>query len=68
MMGNLMRRGEALARTAQQRAIGAIADRLRAAGGLSVEAESGRVIIGARGLAKRWLSDPALRFLAGSVK
>jgi hypothetical protein len=66
MMGNLVRRGEELARAAQARRIGQVSARLKELlSGVSIETEEARVLVSGRGLLKRWLIDPQLRFLAG---
>ena len=66
MMRALLKRGEELARTAQADRIERIAGRLREiVRGGSIETGEARVIVSGRGLLKRWLIDPQLRFLAG---
>lgn len=68
-MIKLVRRGEALAREAQQRKLRQLADELRSIlGGASVEVEEARVLVRGRGIIKRWLLDPSLRFLSGGLK
>lgn len=65
-MGELARRGAEIARTAQQRRLAAIADELRVVlGSGAVEVEEARVLVRGKGLTKRWLIDPGLRFLKG---
>lgn len=64
---------EARARDAGARAVVRVAERLAdAAGealpGVSVKAESARVVISGRGLGRRWLRDPALRWLGGLLR
>ena len=64
MMTALTRRAEALARQRQAAKLREIADRLRTlVGEGAVEVEEARVLVRGRGLIKRWLIDPALRFL-----
>jgi hypothetical protein len=66
MMSDLLRRGAELARAAQRRRVEAVAARLREIlRGVSIEAEEARVLVSGKGLLKRWLIDPRLRFLAG---
>jgi hypothetical protein len=66
MMSGLLKRGEELVRTAQAGRIEQIAGRLRdLVRGGSIETGEARVIVSGRGLLKRWLIDPQLRFLAG---
>ena len=56
---------EARARQAARRRAEAIAERMRATlRGASVEATETGVIVSGRGLVRRWLIDPELRFLA----
>jgi hypothetical protein len=64
MMRNLARRGEELARAAQRRKVAEVARRLMSmfASG-AVEAEEARVLVRGKGMVKRWLIDPRLRFL-----
>ena len=65
MMSELQRRGEALARLAQRRKIEAVGAQLRAMfGSAAVEVEEARVLVRGRGMIKRWLIDPSLRFLS----
>lgn len=69
MMETLMRRAEALVEEARRAKVAAVAARLRALlGEASVEVEEARVLVRGRGLIKRWLVDPSLRFLAGGLK
>jgi hypothetical protein len=68
MMSDILARGDILARRAQQRTIRAIADRLNALTQASVQVEEARVLVTGRGLIKRWLIDPELRFLSRDSK
>lgn len=69
MMEALVSRGERLALEAQRRKVAEVAAQLRAiVGGASVAVEEARVLVSGRGIIKRWLIDPSLRFLAGGVK
>jgi hypothetical protein len=64
IMTNLMRRGETLARDAQRRKLESVAAELRAMFGTgAIEVEEARVLVRGRGMIKRWLIDPNLRFL-----
>ena len=66
MMGDLLRRGEELARAAQAEATNEIAERLtRLLKGVTITTEEMLVIASGKGVLKRWLIDPRLRFLAG---
>ena len=66
MMSALLKRGEELARAAQVQRVRQVAGRLKElVRGISIETEEARVIVSGRGLLKRWLIDPQLRFLAG---
>lgn len=66
MFQTLTRRAEELAARAQQAKAAEVAAQLRALVGPSaVEVEAQRVVIIGRGLIRRWLVDPALRFLGG---
>jgi hypothetical protein len=66
MMGELLKRGEDLARAAQVRRVGQIAARLKElVRGVSIQTDEARVIVSGQRLLKRWLIDPQLRFLAG---
>ena len=69
MMEKLVSRGDEIARTAQQQKIGEVARQLRALfGNGPVEVEEARVLVRGKGMIKRWLIDPSLRFLAGGMK
>lgn len=66
MMSELLKRGEAFAREGQRRKVGSIAAELRALfGAAAVEVEEARVTVSGRGLMRRWLIEPSLRFLGG---
>ena len=63
-MRELQRRADALARAQQRLAIGRLADELTAKLKTAVvEATDSQVVVRGRGLLRRWLADPALRFL-----
>ena len=69
MFSTLMRRGEELARAKQQQKVKAVAEQLRAKFGAgAIEVEEARVLVRGRGIIKRWLLDPSLRFLAGGYE
>lgn len=68
-MEKLIERGEQLARDAQARQVKRVAEQLRSLfGGAAVDVEEARVIVSGRGIIKRWLIDPSLRFLTGGLK
>jgi hypothetical protein len=69
MMDALQSRGEKLARDGQQRKVAEVAAQLRAMfGSAAVQAEDARVLVSGRGIIKRWLIDPSLRFLIGGLR
>lgn len=69
MMEKLLDRGQALARDAQRRKLGDVAGQLRSMFGASaVQIENDQVLISGRGIVRRWLADPNLRFLTGGLK
>jgi hypothetical protein len=69
MMERLLKRGDEIARTAQRRGVARVAESLRALfGSGAVEAEEARVLVSGRGLMRRWLTEPGLRFFAGILK
>jgi hypothetical protein len=64
MMGALIRRADEIARGAQQAKVLAVATRLKTLlGEAAVEAEDRRVVVRGRGIIRRWLIEPGLRFL-----
>ncbi|WP_404336195.1 hypothetical protein AB2M62_18525 [Sphingomonas sp. MMS12-HWE2-04] len=68
-MTGLEARGDAIAAQAVAAATERLADAAEAAlPGLAVTAESDRVVIRGRGLARRLLADPALRWLGGLIR
>ena len=69
IMRRLVRRAEIAARARQKRRIDRIAAELRTLfGSAAVEVEEARVLVRSRGIIKRWLIDPSLRFLTGGAK
>lgn len=69
MMEKLIARGEEIARQAQERRVQQAAGRLRSLfGSASVDAADASLIVTGRGLIKRWLIDPDVRFLGGGLK
>ena len=65
-MSQLLKCGEELARAAQGERTRRIASRLKhLLGGVGIEVEEARVLVSGRGLLRRWLVDPQLRFLTG---
>ena len=68
-MARLLRRADELARARQRRGVGQVAEQIRELlGSASIDVEESRIIVSGRGLLKRWLSDPRLRFMSGSLK
>lgn len=68
-METVLKRGEQRARVEQRRLADRVADRWRMqAAGLRVTVDGGDVAIGGRGLVRRWLADPGLRFIGGSAR
>lgn len=64
MMTRLMKRGEELAAIARQRRAEEVAQHLRGLlGEGAVAVEEARVLVRGKGMIKRWLIDPQLRFL-----
>jgi predicted NBD/HSP70 family sugar kinase len=69
ILSSLIARGEALAGEQLQKKMQEVATALRTVfGSAAVTVEDGRVIVGGRGLVKRWLNDPAVRFLSGGIR
>lgn len=69
MMEKLVKRADELARAGQRQKVQAVAEQLKGMlAGASVEVEEARVLVSGRGIIKRWLIDPSLRFLAGGSK
>ena len=69
MMEKLAAGGEQLARSAQEQRVQEVAQQLRTIfGSAAVEVEEARVLVRGRGMIKRWLIDPSLRFLGGGLK
>jgi len=67
MMERLLARAEAAGRGAQGSRIERIATRLREAG-VSVVASADSIVCSGRGLSRRWLADPLLRFAARAIR
>jgi hypothetical protein len=68
-METLSSRGEQLARDAQRRKVAEVAQQLRGIfGSGAVAVEETRVLVRGKGMIKRWLIDPSLRFLSGGLK
>ena len=69
MMERLAARGGQLARSAQEQRVQEVAQQLRTIfGSAAVEVQEARVLVRGRGMIKRWLIDPSLRFLGGGLK
>ena len=64
----LQARAEHVAAVEARRAIDALAVQAREYQGVEIEAGSTRLTLSGRGLMRRWLNDPALRFLARSKR
>ena len=65
MMEKLAARGEQLARSARERQLLAVAQRLRSSfRDGAVEVAEGSVTVGGKGIVKRWLIDSSLRFFS----
>lgn len=69
MMKNLLRRGEEIADAAQQKRVRELARNLGAfMGSDAIETQEAAVLVSGRGLMKRWLVDPGLRFFSRGLK
>ena len=69
MMEALLNRGEELARQGQQAKVQQVAEQLKSIfGAAAIEVQEAQVLVRGRGIIKRWLIDPSLRFLAGGLK
>jgi hypothetical protein len=69
MMRNLVNRAQAIARAEQRRQVLRIAARTRElVSDASIEVEEARILVSGRGIVKRWLIDPSLRFLSGGQR
>jgi len=69
MMTLLVKRVEELARARQRQKVQQVAADLRAIiSSASIEVEDARVLVSGRGITKRWLIDPSLRFFRGGLK
>ena len=69
MMERLAARGGEIASTVREREVRRVAQRLRALfGSGAVEVLDAQLLVNGRGLLKRWLYDPSLRFLMGELK
>lgn len=69
MLEQLKARAESAGRTAATDAAGRLAEQVRAAvPGVSVTVEGSAVTLSGRGLWRRWLANPALRWLGGLLR
>ena len=69
MMETLLARGEAIGARAQGQRMQRAAKTLRSIfGSAAVVVDGTQVRVSGRGLVRRWLVDPAVRFLAGGMK
>lgn len=66
-MERLVRRGEEIARQAQQQKVGEVAQRLKELLG-DASVEGSRIAVSGRGLVRRWLADSRLRFLGSGLQ
>ena len=68
-MAGMLRRAEELVRGRQREKVRKLADELKGLlGDAAVEADDTRVLVRGRGIVRRWLTDPGLRFLAGGMQ
>lgn len=68
MMEKLVSRGQQLARDAEAVQVRRIARALRVLfGSAAVSVEETRVLVSGRGIFKRWLLEPGLRFFGGGL-
>lgn len=68
-MNSLEKRGEAIARAQQKRALDRLEARLREQlNGVLIEVEQFEIRIRGAGLVKRWLSEAGLRFVGGMIR
>jgi hypothetical protein len=66
MMETLLKRGEELAAAGQQQKLQDLAGQLGAIfGKTAVQVDRANVLVRGRGIIKRWLMDPGMRFLIG---
>ena len=66
MMDKLVERGAAIARDGQEQRVQRAAEQLRSLFGSSaVNVSETQVLVSGRGMIKRWLIDPSVRFLGG---
>jgi hypothetical protein len=69
MMRNLVNRAESVARAEQRRQLLRIAARTRElVRDAAIEVEEARILVRGRGIVKRWLIDPSLRFLSSGLR
>lgn len=69
MMETLLARGEKIGARAQAQLVQRAAQRLRALfGSAAVRVDEAQVLVSGRGIIRRWLVDPAVRFVAGGMQ
>lgn len=69
MLANLQKRGEELARERAQEKLADMAAQLRGQQPeASVALNGAQIVISGRGIAKRWLTSPALRFVTWGLR
>jgi len=68
-MRKLSNRAGAIARAEQQRQLLRLAGRARElVRDATIEVEEARILVRGRGIVKRWLIDPSLRFLSSGLR
>ena len=69
MIEKLLIRANELAHVEQQRKLAQVAGQLKELlQGATIEVEEARILVSGRGILKRWLIDPSLRFLSGGLR
>lgn len=69
MMEKLLSRGTELASQVQQQKLHSVARQLHTIfGNAAVQFDSDQVVISGKGILKRWLTDPAVRFVPGALR
>lgn len=69
MIEKLLTRANELAHVEQQRKLAQVAGQLKELlRGATIEVEEARILVSGRGILKRWLIDPSLRFISGGLR
>jgi hypothetical protein len=69
MMEDLLTRADELAHAEQQRKLVQVAGQVKELlHGATIEVDDATVLVSGRGILKRWLLDPSLRFLSGGLR